>query len=33
VLAKAYDDALSRYDLLLLPTLPMKATPLPPANA
>jgi len=33
VLAKAYDDALSRYDLLLLPTVPMKATPLPPANA
>lgn len=33
VLANAYDDALSRYDLLLLPTLPMKATPLPPANA
>jgi amidase len=33
VLAKAYDTALSRFDLLLLPTLPMKATPLPPANA
>lgn len=33
VLAKAYDDALSRYDLLLLPTLPMKATPIPPSNA
>ena len=33
VLAKAYDDALARFDLLLLPTLPMKATPLPPANA
>ena len=33
VLAKAYDDALSRYDLLLWPTLPMKATPIPPANA
>ena len=29
----AYDEALSRCDLLLLPTLPMKATPLPPANA
>jgi amidase len=29
----AYDDALSRFDLLLLPTLPMKATPLPPPNA
>lgn len=33
VLSKAYDTALSRFDLLLLPTLPMKATPLPPANA
>jgi len=33
VLAKAYDDALSKYDLLLLPTVPMKATPLPPFNA
>ncbi|MSQ65123.1 MAG: amidase [Limnohabitans sp.] len=33
VLAKAYDDALSRYDLLLLPTLPMKATLIPPSNA
>jgi len=33
VLAKAYDTALARYDLLLLPTLPMKSTPLPPANA
>jgi amidase len=33
VLAKAYDTALSRYDLLLLPTVPMKSTPLPPANA
>ena len=33
VLAKAYDDALSRYDLLLWPTLPMKATPIPPSNA
>lgn len=29
----AYDDALSRYDMLLLPTLPMKATPLPPPDA
>ena len=28
-----YDDALSRCDLLLMPTLPMKATPLPPNNA
>ncbi|RPH58505.1 MAG: amidase, partial [Burkholderiales bacterium] len=32
-LRQAYDEALSRYDLLLMPTLPMKATPLPPANA
>jgi amidase len=29
----AYDSALSDYDLLLMPTLPMKATPLPPPNA
>jgi amidase len=33
MLTKAYDDVLARYDLLLMPTLPMKATPLPPANA
>ncbi len=33
VLAKAYDDALQKYDLLLLPTHPMKATPIPPPNA
>ena len=33
VLAKAYDDALQQYDLLMTPTQPMKATPLPPANA
>jgi amidase len=33
LLRQAYDDALARYDLLLMPTLPMKATPLPPANA
>jgi amidase len=32
-LTKAYDDVLARYDLLLMPTLPMKATPLPPQNA
>jgi amidase len=30
---RAYDEALSRYDLLLMPTLPMVATPLPEANA
>lgn len=33
LLRKTYDDVLARYDLLLMPTLPMKATPLPPANA
>jgi amidase len=32
-LRKTYDDVLARHDLLLMPTLPMKATPLPPANA
>ena len=32
-LRAAYDAALSKYDLLLMPTLPMKATPLPPADA
>jgi amidase len=32
-LRAAYDEALARYDLLLLPTLPMKATPIPPNNA
>src|SRR5262245_47316977 len=32
-LRRAYDEALSRYDLLLMPTLPMVATPLPEANA
>jgi amidase len=29
----AYDQALGDYDLLLMPTLPVKATPLPPADA
>ena len=29
----AYDHALKTYDLLLMPTLPVKATPLPPADA
>jgi amidase len=29
----AYDQALASYDLLLMPTLPMKATPLPPPDA
>jgi amidase len=33
LLRKSYDDVLGRYDLLVMPTLPMKATPLPPANA
>jgi amidase len=32
-LRAAYDDALSRLDLLLMPTTPMKATPLPPPDA
>ena len=32
-LRQAYDDVLSRHDLLLMPTLPMKATPLPDQNA
>ena len=32
-LVAAYDEALQRCDLLLMPTLPVKATPLPPADA
>jgi amidase len=32
-LRRAYDAALSHYDLLLMPTLPMTATPLPAADA
>jgi amidase len=32
-LRAAYDAALAEYDLLLMPTLPMKATPLPGAGA
>jgi amidase len=32
-LTAAYDDALSRFDALLMPTLPMKATPLPARDA
>ena len=32
-LKAAYDTALGSYDLLLMPTLPMKATPIPPADA
>ena len=32
-LKASYDTALAAYDLLLMPTLPMKATPIPPADA
>ena len=32
-LRAAYDAAFAKYDLLLMSTLPMKATPLPPADA
>ena len=32
-LTAAYDKALAKYDLLLMPTTPMKATQLPPADA
>lgn len=32
-LAAAYDEALAKYDLLLMPTTPMKATPLPGSDA
>ena len=32
-LRQAYDEVLNRCDLLLMPTLPMKATPLPDQNA
>jgi amidase len=32
-LSAAYDAALANYDLLLMPTLPIKATPLPPPDA
>jgi amidase len=32
-LKAAYGAALGKYDLLLMPTLPVKATPLPPADA
>ena len=32
-LRAAYDDVLAKYDLLLMPTTPMKATPLPGPNA
>ena len=32
-LTEAYDKVLKQYDLLLMPTLPMKAQPIPPADA
>jgi amidase len=32
-LRAAYDQALAKYDLLLMPTLPVKATPIPPPDA
>ncbi|GAB4240908.1 MAG: amidase [Elainellaceae cyanobacterium] len=32
-LRQAYDTALTKYDLLVMPTVPFKATPLPPAGA
>ena len=32
-LRRGYDEALARYDLLLMPTLPMVATPLPASDA
>ena len=32
-LVQAYDAVLAAYDLLLMPTLPMAPTPLPPADA
>ncbi len=33
MLKASYDKALGEYDLLLMPTLPCKATPIPPADA
>jgi amidase len=32
-LRAVYDAALARYDVLVMPTMPMKATPIPPADA
>jgi amidase len=32
-LRAAYDEVLARYDVLVMPTLPLRATPLPPADA
>ena len=31
-LVKAYDDVLSRYDVLVMPTIPFRATPIPPPD-
>jgi amidase len=33
LLTAAYDEALGQYDLLMMPTTPIKATPLPPPDA
>ena len=33
LLKEKYDEALSQYDLLLMPTVPIKAAPIPPADA
>ncbi len=33
LLRKTYDDTMARYDLLLMPTVPIKAQPIPPAGA
>ena len=33
LLRSEYEKVLSKYDLLILPTVPMKATPLPPQDA
>ena len=33
LLKAKYDEALSQYDLLLMPTVPIKAAPIPPADA
>jgi len=33
LLRRAYDDALKKYDALVMPTIPFTATPIPPADA
>jgi amidase len=33
LLRKTYDDAMNRYDILLMPTCPLKAQPIPPPGA